>query len=65
MEKSQLKNPEFSQKRQCYASKIAESGKRPTNPQIRQAYLSNAEDGRYLESIQKNWNYFKNIFLSK
>lgn len=54
MEKSQLKNPEFSQKRQCYASKIAESGKRPTNPQIRQAYLSNAEDGRYLESIQKN-----------
>lgn len=65
MEKSQLKNPEFSQKRQCYASKIDESGKRPTNPQIRQAYLSNLEDGRFLESIQKNWKSSENIFLPK
>ena len=65
MEKSQTKNPEFSQKRKCYAIKIAESGKRPTNSQIRQAYLSNPEDGRFLESVQKNWKSRENIFLSK
>ena len=60
MKPKKLKNPEFSEKRQCYVSKIAESGKRPTDSQIRQAYLSSIEDGRYLESVQRKWDSINN-----
>ena len=51
-----MKNLEFSSVRVCYAHQIAKSGKRPTNEQVKQCYLSNIEDGRFLENFQKNWD---------
>lgn len=54
--KQPMKNLEFSSKRVSYAHQIAKSGKRPTDEQVKQAYLSNIEDGRFLENVQKNWD---------
>ncbi len=55
-EKNIMKNLEFSSKRVSYAHQIAKSGKRPTDEQVKQCYLSNIEDGRFLENVQKNWD---------
>lgn len=51
-----MKNLEFSSKRVSYAHQIAKSGKRPTDEQVKKCYLSNIEDGRFLENVQKNWD---------
>lgn len=54
-----MKNLEFSFKRVGYAHQIAKSGKRPTDEQVKQCYLSSIEDGRFLERIQKGWKNSK------
>jgi len=51
-----MKNLEFSSKRVSYAHQIEKSGKRPTDEQVKQCYLRNIEDGRFLENVQKNWD---------